>query len=846
MIILDNNNSLPELRVAVRELVDHVLRTGSMGKVSYDSALSAARGTRIHQAFFKKINDLFPGWRIREEVSISLPWSESNIKLRVSGRADLLLEVDPSSADGGSDFMPEGIVDDVSRMVVEVKSVDLPLDELNPKGNPLHWAQCQLYAYMIASLRREERKLAGQPDDMADQTVTYALTYVSADSLESTFIYRQTPFSELENDFNSWCAVYAAWGTRLLKYKEKRSASCKLFPFPYPSLREGQKELSTTVLHNIKDAGTLLAEAPTGIGKTISTLYPALKALGHGLCDRIVYLTARTSVREIASQALSDMRAVGLYVRDITLTAKERICFRPDIFCETNLCEFADGYYDRLLPALEELLETQAINREVIEECARSHKLCPHELSIDAARYCDVVIGDYNHAFDPRSRLSIFGDTQTRDVFLVDEAHNLPDRARVMFSAALSYKEFREAAKALHALKPELVEIIAPILDTFKILKRQLKESNPALNAIEPSIDETNVLSAENFRSASSKMPRLTDRLQRFIKDTQKLLDQIEDYDIKKPILNAFFSARHFNKICDWFWADDYIIMLRDNGKDLILEQTCLDVARQLRRSRLAKDTHIYFSATLTPLSYYEAMLCGRELENPPDHLILPSPFDAGHLNLLIHPLSTLYKDRQSTAPRLGMALALAVSRQAINTLIYFPSYAYMKLVYPWFRQALKDERHVIVQKKGMKESESAAFLQNFRTNEGRPTVGLAVLGGIFNEGIDLAGERLGGVICVGAGLPQLSPEREILKNYFDTRGLNGFLFAYVYPGFNKIMQAAGRLIRSERDRGYVLLIDERYLNHEYAELFPRYWHPMIAADPRELGELLDETPQIE
>jgi DNA excision repair protein ERCC-2 len=825
------------LQVAVRDLVNFYHRTGNLGGIRFGSLLGGPAGTRTHQAFFEQVHLYFPGWSVTEELALQHTLTLGDLSLRVSGRADLLLQ--KNTAEAAAMPVPEalGLPPDVRELILEVKSVQLPLSELNPKGNPLHWAQCELYTYLRARA----------PTTAADALLTYGLAYVSVGSLDVQFLFRQATCAELQSRFYNICAAYAARGRRVLADQALRTTTCKSFTFPYPALREGQKALSQAVLNTIRGDGALFAEAPTGIGKTMSVLYPAVKALGHGLTDRIFYLTAKTSVRSVAEQALADMRDSGLDLRSLTLTAKETICFSPEIYCETNICPFAVGYYDRLPEALDELLSVRTVDRAAIEICARQYQLCPFELSLDIAPYCDVIIGDYNHAFDPTAGLTLIRNTQEKQTLLTDEAHNLPDRARSMFSATLEHRAFQKAGRALEQLKPELADIAAPLLQAFRKLDEEIQAGRPALPLLEPTLAPEKVLQAEDLRSAVSPAPALNQLLWTFVERLYRLLEQIEDYSLKKPILDAYFAARFFLRVCDEFWAGDYVLTVRRESGDLLITQNCLDVAERLAPLFARSKSFVFFSATLTPLSYYATNLCGQERLERVEYLSLPSPFAAEHLNLLIHPLATTFKERERTAPRLGRVLARAVQQRAVNVLIYFPSYRYLNQVLPWFKKALGDtSRRLIVQQQGMKEAARAAFLQFFHHPDDVPAVGLAVLGGIFGEGIDLAGEKLGGVICVGTGLPSVGPEREILRNYYDTCGLNGYLYAYIYPGFNKIMQAAGRLIRSERDTGYVLLIDERYLNPEYGELFPRYWHPHIAHDLDALGELLDETMDME
>lgn len=820
--------------IGVRELVHLVCRTGGLTGASFGNWNSAATGTRAHQAFFKQLRRHFPGAAAVTEHPVRLDWSDGDLQIQVRGRADIRLTGDAPLLTADT----SGIRTPAHAVILEVKTTAQPLDALPPDGQRLHWLQCAFYTYIQAV-----------QDGLHDQAVlTYGLAYISSDTLEARFLYRQESLCSLRSTVETVLTLYSGRARDRQRDQLVRDQSIHALRFPYPSLREGQKRMMQAVLGTIGERHTLLAEAPTGIGKTLSALYPAIKALGHDRCDRIFYLTAKTAVREVAASALAELRGAGLFLRSITLTAREKICFRPDICCETALCEYADGYYDRLSDALTHLLRGQAFDRSAIESAARKYRLCPFELGLDLAHWCEVIIGDYNHGFDPRSRLMLLGNSDERHVLLVDEAHNLPDRARTMFSAALSHRTVLACRDALEQLDPKLPAVVAPVCRYFETLIEAAQTGRAGFDSVEKDLSPDQILQAERFRSVSCRAPWLCQRLHRFISACRPLLDQIEDYAIKKPILNLFFDAAFFIRVCDEFWSREYILMLRPGESDWYLEQACMDASAHLSRQKTSAQSRIFFSATLTPLSYYAATLCGTAPDNRPDTLALPSPFDPTHLNMLLVPVSTVYRDRGRTAEQIARLIALTIRQQPVNQLIYFSSYAYLNQIYPMVRRALSDwNGRLIRQRRAMDDAKHQLFLRQFETGTaGRPVAGFAVLGGVFGEGIDLTGERLGGVICVGTGLPQLSPQLEILRNYYDAKGENGFLYAYIYPGFNKIMQAAGRLIRTETDAGFVLLIDDRYRHRDYQLLFPAWWQVHVAETPGELSELLSETLQME
>ncbi len=460
-------------RIGVRDLIHYACRTGDLTGATFGDWHTQNAGTRTHYAFYKELNRHFPGAQVESEVSLSLRRESDALQLLVRGRCDIRLRA--------QDHMfllspaTTGLLEPTQTLILEVKTTLLPPEEQPLQGYRLHWLQCLFYACMNA----EENDLTD------DAMLTYGLAYVTADTLEVNFMYRQETLRTVREQVDQIIALHLKQANSKVSYRRVRDASIKTLTFPYDQLREGQREFMQEVLGSIRESGTLMIEAPTGIGKTISSLYPAIKALGHNMCDRIAYLTAKTPVRDVAAAAIQDMRENGLVLNSIILTAREKICFRPDICCEPLLCEYAAGYYDKLPNALADLLPLQAFDRTNITQAAQKYQVCPFELGLDLAYWCDVIIGDYNHGFDPRSHLTIFDDLDERQVCLVDEAHNLPERARTMFSAQLQKNTVDKCRAALGKLDANLEKLTTSSLRYFEILIEALDSEEAGFDRVE-------------------------------------------------------------------------------------------------------------------------------------------------------------------------------------------------------------------------------------------------------------------------------------------------------------------------------------------------------------------------
>ncbi|MBY9077732.1 ATP-dependent DNA helicase [Paenibacillus sp. HN-1] len=758
------------LSISVRALVEHVYKSGSL-ESGFRSAAALAEGTRIHQSIQRQY-----GEDDRKEVYLSADIPCGGLVLSVFGRCDGLL----LSQDGGL-------------TVEEIKSTGGP--ELPEEGREVHWAQAMMYAYMILL----EQSLSG---------MRVRLTYVHTGTGEQRSLERQVTFAEAEAFAYGTAAAYAPYASLLISHAERRDESIRRLEFPFPSYRAGQRHLAGAVYKSVAEGVSLFAQAPTGIGKTISTLFPSVKAVGEGLLQSLFYLTAKTVTRLAAQEAFALMKERGLHMHTVTLTAKEKACFREEGLCGPEHCPFAEGYYDRINGALMDMLEAETLmDRSVLEVYARKHMVCPFELSLDAAYVSDAVICDYNYVFDPRiSMKRLAEDRKKNTVLLVDEAHNLVDRGREMFSASLCK---------------------APFLD----LKRRFKGRNRALSAAAGEVNTWFIALRKSCGDEGSGVwencpEDLPELLERFTHEAELELIRPSPGEAEEDgLLDVFYEVQGMLRTFK-LYDERYVTYAEVRRGDVFLKLFNLDPSHLLTQSSKGFCSRILFSATLSPMHYYRDMLGAGEDDYS---LAVPSPFDRSQWDVAVLPVSTRYQDREGSVAPLCRALESMASRKG-NYLVFFPSYLYMQTVYDAFIPPEAGVR-TLIQGSGMTEEEREAFLDAFSPNQEETLLGFAVMGGIFSEGVDLPGDRLNGVMVVGVGLPQLGLERNLLRDYFASRSKNGFDYAYVYPGMCKVLQAGGRLIRSGSDTGTIILADDRFLRHPYDWLLPEEWRDYRVLD---------------
>jgi len=761
------------IHISVRNLVELVLRSGSIDS-RYVSAARAAEGTRLHkkiQASRKKQAKL-NNYEYMSEVKLVSDFVYKSFTFEIEGRLDGL------------------IIEKEKVYIQEIKTTRRNLDNIFEDFNPLHWAQAKCYAYIYSLQNNLEM-------------IGIELTYCNADTEEIKEFKKDFYIGELEVYFYSLLESYILWAELLSEWTKQRDESIKKLAFPYKSYRKNQRELAVKVYKSILNRKKFFIQAPTGTGKTISTLFPAVKAIGEGVTLKIFYLTAKTITRQTAEEAIEGMAKEGLRLKAVTLTAKEKICFCEEIKCNPEYCMYADGHFDRVNQAILDILENEdKLDRVNIEKYAKKHKVCPFEFSLDLTLWADCIICDYNYVFNPKVYLKrFFQNNEENDyVFLIDESHNLLDRAREMFSASLNKKSFLKVKKVLKE-------------------KRLIK----ALNRINTyMLDISRNMTDEDTGTIDEKSPDVfCSYLREFSNKCDEFFDKAEQKEGEQELLELYFQVMDFLRISE-LYDSRYITYIENQGQDLKIKLLCLDPSYLLSEAHKRGMSSICFSATLTPLSYFRESLGGGE----EDFFIkLASPFARENLGLIIAGnISTKWKDRENTYNNIVDYIYTSVKIKNGNYFVFFPSYQYMTKVYELFKEKYPDIK-TLMQKEEMKEEEREEFLKAFETEGRQGIAAFAIMGGIFSEGIDLTGEKLIGTIIVGVGLPKISMEKDIILEYYKRKNKKGYEYAYMYPGMNKVLQAAGRVIRTETDKGIVVLIDERFLSAGYKELFPYEWN---------------------
>ena len=776
-----------QIKISVRNLVEFIFREGDIDNRHGQSVSPEAMlaGSRIHRRIQKRM-----GSDYHAEVPLKLVIGEENYDLVLEGRADGIQITSESEReiDYSSNFNSMTIEEDMNVVIDEIKGVYLKLEQLAEPVR-VHKAQAMCYAYIFALQHGIEH-------------IGIQMTYVNLDTEEIKYFHEDFAFSALEEWFDELIRAYKKWSDFQYAWRILRQESIQKLQFPFP-YRKGQKELAAGVYRTIKRKKNLFIQAPTGVGKTISTVFPAVKAVGENLGDRIFYLTAKTITGTVAREAFELLRKGGYQAKIIQITAKEKLCMCDEMECNPVHCPYAKGHYDRVNDAVFQLLlQEDVFSREVLLEQAEKYQVCPFEMSLDVASWVDDIICDYNYVFDPNVYLKRFFAEGIRGdyIFLVDEAHNLVERSREMYSADL----YKEDVLAVKRIMKAHSRTICRILDKCNKAMLEMKRE------------------CEHYQILDS-VGTLTFHLMRLASQMDEFLEKPREFPEKKTVLDFYFALRNFLNIYDLV-DDHYVIysQMTEEGQFRI-RLFCVDPSVNLQKCIDKSNSTIFFSATLLPIGYYKRLLSTDE----DNYAIYAQSTFAQTQRLLAfgRDVSTKYTRRnRKEYEKIADYIGAVTEAQQGNYMVFFPSYRLMQDVYEVFAGKAADSCEILMQHNNMKEHEREAFLEEFEKERQGTLVAFCVMGGIFGEGIDLKNDRLIGAIIVGTGLPQVSDEREILKNYYDERGLSGFDYAFRYPGMNKVLQAAGRVIRTSEDRGVILLLDERFLQREYGALFPREW----------------------
>ncbi len=757
------------LKISVRNLVEFVLRSGDLDNRHMSGAEKTAmqEGSRIHRKIQRRM-----GTDYRAEVALRHVVEEDRFRILVEGRADGIID------------KPEGVTID------EIKGIYMDLSYLT-EPVPVHLAQAMCYGYFYCF----DHQLNG---------AVVQMTYCNIETEEIRRFQVEKSFEELDVWFQGLIHEYIKWARYLYSHGLRRAESIRDLSFPYP-YRTGQRELVIAVYRSIARKRNLFIQAPTGIGKTLSTVYPAIKAIGEGLGDKLFYLTAKTITRGVAEESFDILRGNGLYLNTVTITAKEKLCFLEKPECNPDACPYASGHFDRVGDAVYDIIHKEAgITREVVLRYAEEYRVCPFEFCLDISNWVDSIICDYNYVFDPDIRLKrYFSEGGSGDyLFLADEAHNLVPRAREMYSAVV-YKE------------------------DFLLIKKIIK---PMDSRIARMLDRCNKELLEMKRECESY--RIVDDIRFFMAgimslfgEMEKFMEANQEFGDRDMVLDFYFSLRDLLNIYDRL-DENYRIYteLLPDGR-FMLRLFCVNPAKNLKECLDKGNSTIFFSATLLPVRYYKDLLSGDQDEYA---VYAQSPFDQKKRLLMVaSDVSSRYTRRNRREyQKVVDYIRRIVSTHSGNYMVFLPSYQYLKAVEAILEEQVKvgPEFTYLTQASHMSEQEREEFLKEFTEEREDSFVALCVMGGIFSEGIDLKEGRLIGAVIVGTGLPMVSTEQEILKGYFDGREQNGFDYAYQYPGMNKVMQAAGRVIRTVRDEGIIALLDERFLKPDYQALFPREW----------------------
>ena len=754
----------PCIRISVRNLVEFILRSGDLDNRRSKMADKEAMlmGGKIHRKIQKKMESAY-----QAEVSLRHETIYEEFSIQVEGRAD-----------GISRAQDVVLVDEIKGVYRDLARLESPVE--------VHEAQAKCYAYFYAY-------------DHQQKAMQVQLTYCNMETEDIKRFCKTYTFEELELWYQKLVDEYYRWVRFQFQWRKRRDQSMEGVEFPF-EYRRGQKEIVAGVYHVIQKKKQLFLQAPTGVGKTMSTVYPSVRAVGAGLAEKIFYLTAKTITRTVAQEAFLLLQEKGVEFKVATITAKEKLCLCDEMECNPQECPYARGHFDRINEAVYELWTTKNhYTRDILQEHARKWQVCPFEMCLDLSVWTDGVICDYNYVFDPNVYLKRFFAEGTKGdyIFLIDEAHNLVDRGRQMYSAAL-YKE--EVLKIRKSLKPYGGKVI-----------RELNRLNQFLLELKRECESYEVL------ESIGNLPVLV------MGELESFLEEPPQPEVGKEALEFYFTVRDFLNICDLLDENYkiYVQNLEDGGFQLRL--FCVNPAKNLENCLEKGSCAVFFSATLLPLRYYRRVFSTHE----DDYAICAaSPFSQERRCLLVGAdVSSKYTRRgYGEYRRIAEYIARAVNTHPGNYMVFFPSHRLLRDVYEIYEQEFSMPHvHSLCQSSVMSEQERESFLSEFQSGRGT-LVGFCVMGGIFSEGIDLLGDRLIGALIVGTGIPQVGTENEILKAFYDERGENGFDYAYRYPGMNKVLQAAGRVIRTQKDRGIILLLDERFCQRENLSLFPEEW----------------------
>ena len=784
--MIQQTHTLQQVRISVRNLVEFLMRSGDIdNRISRGLQLNAMQeGTRIHKKLQRAMGSSY-----QAEVPLRLDVGTERYVLTIEGRADGIFERD-------------GMI-----CIDEIKGVYRDVDEMEAPV-PVHLAQAKCYAYIHAL-------------QQALDPIGVQMTYCDLDTEQVRRFYESYPFAELEEWFDALMAEYQKWADFQYKWRQKSIASIKKMEFPF-DYRPGQRELVADVYRTILRKKNLFIQAPTGTGKTVSVLFPAVRAVGEGYGEKIFYLTAKTVTATVAMDTFAQFRENGYRGKVVQITAKEKLCKCEKPECNPDACPYAKGHFDRVNDAVFDLLGREdCFSREVLLEQADRYMVCPFELCLDVSTWSDVIVGDYNYVFDPTVYLKRFFAEGNKGeyLFLVDEAHNLVERGRQMYSERI--------------VKEDVLAVKRLLKNHSKKVTRALERVNQILLAYKRECEDYEIydLNTHSINDLVFALMRLASEMERFLQRPLTIPERDE-------VMEFYFSLRNFLSIYDL--VDEHYMIYTSMQEDgtFALKLYCADPSANLQNCLDKARSTMFFSGTLLPIGYYKRLLS----TEPENYAVYAHSVFTPDQRLLFVGTDVSSKYTRRT-PEEYVRIAFYIKKISLakqgNYIAFFPSYKMMLEVEQSFEYLAGEAVDIIIQQQNMREQHREEFLREFQEVRGRSMVAFCVMGGIFGEGVDLREDQLIGAIIIGTGIPQIGGESEILKNYFDERDGNGFDYVYRFPGMNKVQQAAGRVIRTLSDVGVIALLDERFLQRDNRRLFPREWEDYRTVDLEHVDGLL-------
>lgn len=773
---------MKEISLSVKDMVELLYGSGNISSTK-NLLQRAQEGTDIHKYWQNQYLETD-----KKEVVCQIKYEHEDFTLSIQGRIDGVL------------YRDDQII------IEEIKSTHLDFDLLEIETTPSHLAQAKIYAYIYANANGLKK-------------INIVLTYIQVSDLKVKQFDKSYTLKQLESYYFKTVNKYIEWEEKIKNHEETRQKSIIGLEFPFPEYRLNQREMMAYIYRNILNQGKIYLEAPTGIGKTIASLFAGLKAINKPR-QKIFYNTAKNDGKKVVIDTIKLLEEKGLIAKSVEITAKDSMCFLDKRDCDPEVCKYAKGYYNRIFKTIDDVYTNETLlTKELIKHYAKKHTVCPFELSLDLSNYADIIICDYNYVFDPLVKLiRYFEDDQYNPILLCDEAHNLVDRSRRMYSSSLTESMFIKALDISRYLKPDPSYEINQVLEVFSAAKITLLEVD--------------------FVQKEEVNPTLILYLRKLAVKLDKIFSDDKIKFERQELQDFYFEIARFLKINE-FYNDDFVYVIERYEEDIMLSINCLNASEFINQTI---DNHCeaanFFSATLTPMFYYKSLITS----NLGEDISLISDFSQNNLLLLaIDDVSTRYKDRDYSIEKIVQATKALVNGKKGNYIVFFPSYAYLNKLEGILLNEIENV-NFISQKRNMFSNERDELMNLFKEDSEVSQVFLFVMGGIFGESIDLIGDQLSGVLIVGVGLPAIAPFNNILKSHYDLTFNNGFDYAYTYPGLNKVIQAVGRVIRTKTDRGVALLLDDRFTTRKYLRLYPKFWsHLSVCNDMFELNKMIKD-----